>query len=69
MGNKYRFYNIWDLKIEKFTSHVNVVIIKWREEFEEGSAIVERAIQTIEQYDAVVQEFTDKLAFVYRPES
>jgi hypothetical protein len=65
--HRQRIFGIWGLRLEKFESHVNVVVIKWREESEDGSALIDRVIQTSDQYDQVIKEFTDNLASVYRP--
>ena len=65
--DKYGYFNVWDLKLERFPSPADVVVISWREEAESGSALVRKAASNADQYDAVIEEFTAKLAIIYRP--
>ena len=65
--DRYGYFDVWNLKLERFDSPANVVVISWREEAENGSAVVRKAVSNDTQYDKVMAEFTVKLANIYRP--
>ena len=65
--DRYGYFDVWDLKLERFPSPAQVVLISWREEAESGAALIRKAASNADQYDAIIAEFTAKLAVIYRP--